>query len=72
MEIIQNGSTQLPVPLHAHLGMLLSYTWLTAIFISFLIFYKIHTGIEQTTKKSSIGKIAWALAGKLFIGSHFA
>ena len=34
MEIIQNGSTQLSMLLHAHLGMLLSYTLLTAIFIS--------------------------------------
>ena len=33
-------------------------TLLTAIFISFLILYKIHTGIEQTTKKSNTGKIA--------------
>lgn len=57
--------TQLHILLHAHLGILLSHPLLTVIFYKVFLLSKNLTGMEQTAKTSSTGKIAW-----VFQGSH--
>ena len=55
--------TQLHILLHAHLGILLSHPLLTVIFYKVFLLSKNLTGMEQTAKTSSIGKIAWVFQG---------